>query len=244
LWVWETAEAFWREAVDVEPFPRDLRGPIARALPVTVVLLPRLRVAAVDEWLDRNGAERAVAVPDRPLRGCLVARSDQGIIFLEGGDPEDEQRFSLAHELAHFLRDYREVRVRAVAKLGPAIRDVLDGERPPTREERLLGVLAGATVGFHVHLMDRAPRGPSAAIDRAERDADLLAFELLAPARHVLQGVEALGSEERRAALRRRLVADYGLPPAEAWRYAAVLVPEESADSLLKRLGLGVRSDE
>jgi hypothetical protein len=75
LWVAETAEAFWADAGGHEPFPRELRGAIANALPLTLVLLPRLRVAGVDVWLRRNGAPGAGLAGDRRLRACLLARN-------------------------------------------------------------------------------------------------------------------------------------------------------------------------
>lgn len=236
-WVWEAAEVFWTKVGGAAPFPRDLTEPIERTLSLTTVPLSRLRIARVEEWLSHNGIPARISVADRTLRACLVARYGAGVIFLDGGDSEDEQRFSLAHELAHFLRDYARVRERAIEKLGWSILAVLDGERLPTPDERVEGVLAGAALGFHLHLMDRSPTARSA-IDRIERDADRLAFELLAPARLVGRGIEVLPGERRGAEVRRRLVSDYGLPVAEASRYAAILVPEAPASSVRTRLGL------
>jgi IrrE N-terminal-like domain len=111
FWVHDLAERFWRQAEMDEPFPRSLRRPIARCLPLSVVSLPRLRVSAIDEWLQRQGAIHCVNVHDRPLRACLVASGGHGLVFVDGADPDDEQRFSLAHELAHFLRGYRAPRL-------------------------------------------------------------------------------------------------------------------------------------
>lgn len=235
-WAIELAETFWHEAGGPESFPRALRRSIANALPVTIVSLPRLRVAGVTAWL----AEHAVPCPlgslDRPLRACLVARYGHGLIFLDGTDPDDEQRFSLAHEVAHFLRDYWQPRHEATARLGPAVLEVLDGDRPARATERMDALLARASIGFHVHLMDRAGgRFATSAIERAERDADLLAYELLAPSALALALVTGRAPAEQVAAL----VHGYGLPRAAAARYAAILVPrEERADSLLSRLGL------
>lgn len=241
LWVAELADAFWAAAGGPEPVPRDLRVPIATALPLTVVLLPRLGVAAVDTWLRRRGIPRGLAVTDRPLRACLVARSGHGIILLEGTDPEDEQRFSLAHELAHFLRHYWQPRREVAALLGPGVLAVLDGDRAPRPDERIHALLAHVPLGFHVHLMARTPAGgvEDAATDLAERDADLLAWELLAASMEVVRAVPTLAAEERRAAVTHLLTTGYGLPAAPARRYAALLVPAtQRPDSLIRRLGL------
>src|SRR5947209_7799628 len=112
FWVQELASAFWAEAGD-EAFPRSLRAPMARALPLSIVSLPDLRVRHIDGWLRRQSVLCALEAHDRALRACLVAFRGHGLIFLDGGDPLDEQRFSLAHELAHFLRDYQQPRARA-----------------------------------------------------------------------------------------------------------------------------------
>ena len=240
LWVSEAADSFWSAAGGPEPFPRNLRIPIANALPVSVVLLPRLRVAAVEDWLQRRGIRCATAAQDRPLRACLVARYGHGFIVVEGADPEDEQRFSLAHELAHFLRHYWQPRCQAAERLGESALEVLDGERPPSQDERIHGLLAHVRLGFHVHLMDRTAdhQVAGAAVDLAERDADLLAFELLAPGDAVIENVPRLPPEQYREAIRRRLVTDFRLPADPAERYARLLVPERHRPSpLLHRLG-------
>ncbi|MGH2459756.1 MAG: ImmA/IrrE family metallo-endopeptidase [Chloroflexota bacterium] len=240
LCVSETAETFWSDAGQPEPFPRDLRVPIANALPLTVVLLPRLRVRAIDDWLRRQGIRGAPTVADRAVRACLVARSGQGFIFVEGSDPADEQRFSLAHELGHFLRDYWQPRQAVIARLGPAALEVLDGARPARPGERIDALLARVRLGYYVHLMDRGANGgfATASVEAAERDADWLACELLAPPEAVLAATLPTPADERRAAVRRRLIESFGLPPAPAAGYAARLAPEPRPVSpLLHRLG-------
>lgn len=241
LWVADAAEVFWRETGGEEAFPRELRRPLAHALPVGLVLLPRLRLRAVDDWLQRQRIGCALDTTDRALRACLIARRGQGLIFLDGADPPDEQRFSLAHELAHYLREYWLPRRATSARLGPAILDVLDGRRAPQREERIDALVARIELGYHVHLLDRAPDGAvvSAAVAHAERAADLLAYELLAPAARVLRALPGDAAPARRDAATRQLIAAFGLPEAQAARYAALLVPAPTASAgLLRRLGL------
>jgi hypothetical protein len=232
LWVRELAADFWAEAGCHTPFPRELRLAIRRAvLPLAVVPRPALSVGGVLDWLRRAGVACALGEPDRLLRGCLVASRGHGFAFLDADDSPEEQRFSLAHELAHFLRDYLQPRRRAAARLGPQVLEVFDAERPPRPEERLHALLRAAPVGFHVHLMARDASGTPGPEAAAERDADRLAYELLAPAETVM--AEARTSAAAAEILRTR----FGLPPAQAADYAALLYPPApAADPLVMRL--------
>lgn len=239
LWVSETAAAFWGAAGGPEPFPRSLHCPIAWALPLSIVSLPRLRVADIFDWLSSQTIACRIATSDRPMRACLVARRGAGLIILDGSDPEDEQRFSLAHELAHFLRHYFEPRHRASDRLGPGVLEVFDGERPPNLDERVGAVLAQAPIGLHVHLMERASGGGSvtADIDVAEWEADRLAFELLAPAEAVQRQFEGYSPDRRSELAVPLLRSVYGLPATQAAQYASILLPGPP-DSIVRRWGL------
>lgn len=230
LWVIETAEQFWDLAGEVEPFPRHLQTPIAYALPLTVIRLPRLGVRAVDDWLRRQCLAGPVAAEDRALHGGLFARAGHGFIFLDETDPPDEQRFSLAHELAHYLRDYRQPRQRLSEQLGSAALAVIDGTRPARPEERVHAFLAHASLSLHLHLMERTSEGEyrTDETDRAERDADWLAYELLAPSAPVEEDLRAYPPAERSARCSEILIARYGLPRRHAAAYAALLFPSVS----------------
>jgi hypothetical protein len=238
LWAIEAAEGFWQAAGEPGPFPRDLRRPIALSMPLALVCLPGLRVAAVDRWLRRVGIPCAMSVADRPLRACLVARRGQGLLFLDGADQADEARFSLAHELAHYLRHYRQPRRRAAERLGPEIMQVLDGDRAPHHSERVHALLAGVPIGYHIHLMDRGDDGGmDTPTCRAEDEADSLAYELLAPAESVLPRISRVPVQERRDLATFLLRTAYGLPNGPARRYSGRLAPpHRRSHSLLERL--------
>lgn len=242
IWITEAAEAFWHAVGEYESFPRDLRVPIAIALPVALVSLPRLHLSGINAWLRRQGIIHGLDGCDRPLRACLVARRGKALIFLDGSDPADEQRFSLAHETAHYLHDYWLPRRRAVERLGPAVLEVLDGDREPEAGERINAVLSRVELGYHAHLLDREPNGVIAdrAVVLAERYADLLGGELLAPAAAVLCDLPALPNSQRFEILAQRLVDEFGLPRMPANAYAAHLLPPPADVSLIRRLGIEV----
>jgi hypothetical protein len=239
LWATELAREFWQMGEPAESFPRSLRQSLARALPLGVVLLPDLCLEAVCSWLRQHALTCPCAGMDRTLRACLFASRGAGFIFLDGTDSEDEQRFSLAHELAHFLRDYWQPRQLACQQLGAQIVEVLDGVRPPTAAERLHALLRRVPLGCHYHLMERDKRRCFATeeVAVAEEEADLLAYELLAPAEIVFARIgPILQGPELRQHLAQILREVFGLPASRAYAYSSLLIPETPANPLVERL--------
>ena len=232
VWVTDLAGRFWAAAGEPPAFPRDLEDAVASAGGMTVVRRGGLRVSTVVAHCLAREVPATFAGPDRPLRAALHCWAGVGTVFLDPTDPPDEQRFSFAHELAHFLRDYLSPRRQMVKALGSGAVDVLDGIRPPTIDERLHAVLRNRPLTPHCHFMSRDPAGRPERDDdrRAEADADRLAFELLAPAELFLQIVD-------REELNRRLITEFGLPASVAAEYARVLLPPpEFVGGLIARL--------
>lgn len=225
--VTEWAEWFWRRARMVEPFPRHLEEAISRALNIVLVKLSPLDLHTVYRWAEQNGIPIPLLLEsNRPLYACLLAQRGRGIIFQEGAVTASERRFSLAHELAHFLLDHLAPRFQAEQRLGKEIRPVLDGDRPPTSEQRLNAVLAGVPLGSRLTLMERDEHSLALYLSvlRAEDQADRLALELLAPAAEVsrlLNGQSARWSHDVVCAC---LVESFGLPDSVVGAYADYLI--------------------
>src|SRR5262249_24511133 len=154
------------------------------ALPVSVVKIRQLTASRAADWAGRAGLSLPPANDDRPIRGYLVAARGNGLIFADESEGDEELQFTLAHESAHFICHYHRPRRVAAARLGPGIQDVLDGLRSATSEERLAGVLRGCPIGQYRHLFGRSADGGfrEQHSAQAERDADLVAFELMVPA--------------------------------------------------------------
>lgn len=229
FWLRGAVDDFWQAAGEVEPFPRNLETPVLWALPLFIVKVPRLTLSDVRDRLAAYGITFRVEGHNRNLYGCLVAFAGQGVVMLDGSEPHDELRFSLAHEVGHFIIDYLQPRNRALRRLGPAIVDVLDGLRQLRRDERIDAVLSDVRIGVHTHLMDRTSSGAIGCgrIRGSEFRADRLAFELLAPEEAVLAAARGLvpdpSAGRTPAGLQTVLVDAFGLPIASARHYAYFL---------------------
>lgn len=231
------AEEFWADVGEPEPFPRSLETAVLWALPMAVFKFPRLWVSDAQEWMAEHGVGFRLPSGNRPLHGCLLAYDGRACVLLNGADAPKELRFSLAHEVAHFLLDYHLPRQRAVSRLGPSILDVFDGRRPPSVEERVSALLRHVSIGFHTHLMERGSgtMGCETALER-ESGADRLALELLAPEIRVRQRVASVGrgasDADWEALAVEVLESDFGLPKQVAAVYSRLLYPGPRVPSI------------
>lgn len=224
------AQRFWERAGAKEPFPRRLTPTIAAILPIAVVLIPKLTIESMVNWLTARGANCLQSVESRSLRGCLVAQRGHAFMFVDGNLEAAEQRLTIGHETAHFLHHYEAPREVALQMIGPSLREVLDGDRAATASERLRGALRGVKIGVYEHMLVRDGGAPDETTSKQEAEADLIAFELLAPLSIVLRETNA-GVECRAV-----LVERYGLPEWAAARWGAWIDAHRRGDSFLRRL--------
>ena len=206
-------------------FPRDLAEDIPLALPLTVVPLPGLTPRKGREWLVSHKRADGGLVPTNDLKhGFTVAHAGAGVLFLNSEDPPEEQRFTLAHEVAHFVLDHLQPRRQAERAWGRSIRPVLDGEQEPSVAEQLSSAFERIPFRTRANFMDRNDRGKprTGLVMESEQRADRLAFELLAPRRELLSLLHHAGREELEAVL----ISRFGLPATEAPTYAWWLLSE------------------
>lgn len=221
----DAIESFWQLSGYVEPFPRDLERSVALALPLSVIKLPRLKLDLIEKWLTRRDIHFSFGCRTRAVRGCLLAFRGEGLVFLDGTDPRDEQRFTLAHEIGHFLIHYWLPRQKAIRKLGPSISDAIDGVRQPGVTERLHGLLLGVPITLYTQLMERDETTGNSGIWEIEDRADKVGLALLAPPEIVMaEAGTSSRFEERRAVMTKLLSQRFGLPTPAAVSYARALL--------------------
>lgn len=183
------ADGFWDETDLASIFPRNVEQALALKLPVDVVKLSVVTVRTVTNWL-RQRRFVCAEFPDNgsDLMGCLYAEKGHGFIFLCGADSAVEQRFTVAHDTAHFIVDYWNPRQSVIAALGPEIEEVLDGIRPARAKERAAAILSRVRLGAHWHLLPRSGMDAESdpRIAHVEDRADALGLELVAPRRAIL----------------------------------------------------------
>jgi hypothetical protein len=218
----ERAAEFWSDAPETTRRRADVESAIAWVAPLAVVALPALDGGAAHDWLAERGVRLRDGAARRPLRGLLLAARGAGIVFLDGTLPQDERRFTVAHEFGHFLLDYLEPRER-VLREAPSLLEVVDGWRPPTPAERAQAILARVPLGLHAHLLERDVYGGAAAdVEAGEDAASQLALELLAPWPAVLDTARLVLADRQKAyagllaEVTEHLAERFHLPPARA----------------------------
>lgn len=239
-------ERWLRDALQVaglpspSSFPRAIVADAQKVLRVSFVALDEVTTHAVRAHLFRRGWKSMPEGNDRDMHGCIVAMRGTAFLFYSRKDSIEDQRFTAAHELAHFVLDHLVPRRRALRYFGESILPVLDLQDMPRREELLSSALDGVPLKAQIHLMERDDLGDIATGDvmRVEQRADRLALEWLAP-EAVAMSVVKQGPREERALRLQRL---FGLPLRKAETYARVLAQRAGAPRFSLSSVLGERS--
>jgi hypothetical protein len=217
----DAVNCFWELSGEIEAFPRSLERASILALPIAIIKFPRLALGSIESWLVRRNIQYSFNCQSRLVRGCLIAFRGKGLLFCDGSDSVDEIRFTIAHEVAHFLHDYLVPRQKAINLYGPSVTEILDGIRRPTVTERISSLLDGVKIGLNTNLMERGFKDDLNDIWKIEDMADLVALELLAPSKDVFKRTDISGLEfaTRLDSITQTLILNFGLPPSIARGY-------------------------
>jgi Zn-dependent peptidase ImmA (M78 family) len=227
----EATEDFWKQAGIIPKYPLAptlLEQAICLLLPINIVRLNKLSSFKVVSWLaDRN--YEIQMQEDCPLCGLLFINRCQGIIFINGSHPLDEQSYTLAHELGHYLLEFEYPRKKAGLLFDNKIDDIFSGTRKPTIEDELSGIIKRVSVSPYIHFLEE---GNVSAESRsqvwaAENKADAMAFELLAPFQTVCAQLKSESGPYTFSRIKKELLTilakNFGLPSSVRQQYATTI---------------------
>src|SRR5689334_18191473 len=102
-WLLRAVGDFWTAVGCMPSYPRDLEYVASYGFPVCTIPLANLSISRVELWFQQQQIPFRFLCQglDRTLCGCIVAVRGKGLIFIDCNDPEDEKRYTIAHELAH-----------------------------------------------------------------------------------------------------------------------------------------------
>jgi hypothetical protein len=221
VWVTEHAAIFWAQSQVRVAFPRDLREAVCWLDKLHLHEIPHLTLAGAIACFRKHQIPAVAGCENRPLAGCFAGYRDRAVIGVDSTLHPTEFRFTLAHEIAHYLRDYLVPRQRLVHKLGAQSLEVLDGKRPATLNEQFAAIFRGVTLECHTHFLERDRWGQATTEESrsAEDAADWLAFELLAPCESLFDGQHT--TPETLSAV---LISKYGFSVHQAAKYVTILL--------------------
>lgn len=238
------AQWFWRRAGGWPTPPVDIGYAATCALEVGVRQVPGLTTGNAVHHLRHFGVARADSGSERELHGCISIGSRGGMILVEMCDDDSQQRFTVAHEVSHYILEVHRHHRRAAQRMGDDYVAALYGRREATSTERIDTWLNNLRSSSITHFMDRGSNGGYSCGNtlEAECSADRLALEILAPRVEMVRTVldcRKLPFRDVDDAVRRFAEKRFGLPNEVAGPYASRLVWElTGGPSTAERFGL------
>ena len=223
------ANWFWKRAGGRPSPPVDIGYAATCALEVGICPIDGLTPVTAADYLRRVGIECADGVDERELDGCIAVGPHGAMILVEMRDHDAHRRFTIAHEVSHYILDVHSHRHRAERRMGRDYVGTLYGSREVTPTERIDAWLNNVRTSAITHFMDRAPNGRYGCENTLESEcsADRLAIEILAPCAEMVTVASDCGKLPFRDlvdAVRRIAEQRFGLPDAVAAPYASRIV--------------------
>jgi hypothetical protein len=195
---------------------------VSYGLDIPIIRQPDLTVQNAHEFLcilRGSQSTRSAAIPDRPLYGLLHIGTPSNLIFVSEELPISFANYVMAHEISHFFADIFFVQQRWSQALPEKTHEIRRLFAWQQRDGWLeLQALIRGLPSSPTQIMARGSKELPETTAR-ERQADLIARELLAPW-HLVAPLFAHHGTERFAGI---LCEDFGLPAWVAQGYQNTL---------------------
>ena len=109
---------FWKRAGGRSGFPADISYAATCALDVYVDEVANLTPVSAAAYVGREGPWLLDRAEERSLHGCVIVSRSGGAILVEKSDDEAEKRFTIAHEVSHYILEVKRHHERASARMG------------------------------------------------------------------------------------------------------------------------------
>jgi len=180
-------------------------GSLTKGLSLAFIEVNGLTTRTAERVLLRRGAlvQPTFLAEDIPLAGFLYANAYCGAVFVAREDPIVRRRFSIAHEVGHYVLHFRP-RLQDTDDETLARQGLTDAYSPPSEpaDEDLFQDQDDVEDG------DVVPLGPAVAHELMEREANRFAAELLMPASIVVALYEQYSRSFRTKDLIARIAMD------------------------------------
>lgn len=219
------ANWFWKRAGGRPLPPVDIGYAATCALAIGIRPITGLTTSTAVGHLESIGIECAGDVNEHELHGCIAVGPRGAMILVEMRDDEAQRRFTIAHEVSHYILEVHRHHKRAAQRMGRDYVDILYGSREAAPTERIDAWLNNVRSSAITHFMDRDPSGRYGCGETLEAEcvADRLALETLAPRAEMVRVASDCGKMPFRDlvdATRRIAEQRFGLPGAVAAPYA------------------------
>ena len=219
------ASWFWKRAGGRSAPPVDIGYAATCALAIGIRPINGLTTSTATGHLENIGFLCADGLDERELHGCIAVGPRGAMILVEMRDDDSQQRFTIAHEVSHYILEVHRHHRRAAQQMGQDYVDILYGARTAAPSERIDAWLNNVRSSAITHFMDRDPNGSYGCGNtlEAECSADRLAIEILAPRAEMARVASDCGKLPFRNladATRRIAEQRFGLPGAVAAPYA------------------------
>lgn len=239
------ARKFWATTQAEFRYDYDIVKAVESSLNVHLIRMQQLNPTKIISWLASHNMDIPFESKATHLNGALLIKNDNVIMFIDAAENAVQQRYTLAHQVSHFLLNYQMPKERAIMTLGKEIAQVLSGNTEASVTQLVQSTVSNITGNVYTLLIEKWDESTSFDWEllRTKDPAVSLTLELLAPRYQIINETASVGARLRYSPFKRKcqelLIDKYRIPSEIAHKYASELAGSvTSGPSFLSKLGI------